>query len=160
MNLDINIFDYISQEEIQGEIKYQIKNYIKKICTEDQEVKKVIVALIIDKVKDIELSNIIKNELREKIEKIIKDEYLNADSSWNLKYDAGMTEKIKTLFNDNFSQFSPILEKKMKEAVDEYKPDNYIISELAQDLLLKDEQCVTVLKETLSNRIYEIIEKF
>ena len=160
MNLDINIFDYISQEEIQGEIKYQIKNYIKKICTEDQEVKKVIVALIIDKVKDIELSNIIKNELRAKIEKIIKDEYLNADSSWNLKYDAGMAEKIKTLFNDNFSQFSPILEKKMKEAVDEYKPDNYIISELAQDLLLKDEQCVTVLKETLSNRIYEIIEKF
>lgn len=160
MNLDINIFDYISQEEIQGEIKYQIKNYIKKICTEDQEVKKVIVALIIDKVKDIELSNIIKNELREKIEKIIKDEYLNADSSWNLKYDMGMAEKIKTLFNDNFSQFSPILEKKMKEAVDEYKPDNYIISELAQDLLLKDEQCITVLKETLSNRIYEIIEKF
>ena len=48
----------------------------------------------------------------------------------------------------------------MKEAVDEYKPDNYIISELVQDLLLKDEQCVTVLKETLSNRIYEIIEKF
>lgn len=160
MNLDINIFDYISQEEIQDEIKYQIKNYIKKICTEDQEVKKVIVALVIDKVKDIELSNIIKNELKGKIEKIIKDEYLNADSSWNLKYDTGMAEKIKTLFNDNFSQFSPILEKKMKEAVDEYKPDNYIISELARDLLLKDEQCITVLKETLSDRIYEIIEKF
>lgn len=160
MNLDINIFDYISQEEIQDEIKYQIKNYIKKMCTEDQEVKKVIVALIIDKVKDIELSNIIKNELKEKIEKIVRDEYLNADSSWNLKYDIGMTEKIKTLFNDNFSQFSPILEKKMKEAVDEYKPDNYIISELAKDLLLKDEQCVTALKETLYNKIYEIIEKF
>lgn len=159
MQLDIDIFDYISQEEIQREISYQIKDCIRKMCTDDREVKTAIVKAILDKVQGIELSDIIKSQLKERVEKIITEEYINNTSNWNLKYDMGITDKVKSIFNENFSQFAPILEKKMKEAVDEYKPDNYAISELAKDLLLKDEQCVAMLKDALSGRICDIIDK-
>ena len=41
LNIDIN--DYVSEEEIKNEVKHQIKDYIQKICENDEEIKKMII---------------------------------------------------------------------------------------------------------------------
>lgn len=158
MNLDINIYDYISEDEIKKEIREQIKYYIQKICKDDEEIKKVIIKVIHDEVKDIQINSILKNLLKEKFNNIITEYYLK-DDDFHLRYDAKISDKIKQLFDENYSLFEPILKNKMQKALDEYTVDNYTISEIVKELLLKDENCETLLKEALCDRIYDLLEK-
>lgn len=158
MNLDINIFDYISEEEIKEEIRGQIKDYIRKMCKDDKEVKEVVIKTIADEVKDIQINSVLKTLLQEKFNNIITEYYLRGDD-FNLRFDAKISDKIKQLFDENYSQFESILRNKMQKAVDEYAVDNYTISEIAEALLLKDENCKTLLKEALCDRIYDLLEK-
>lgn len=158
MNLDIDIYDYISEEEIENEIKYQIKNYIQKICEGDEEIKKIIIKVIADEVKDIQINSVLKSLLQEKFNNIITEYYLK-DDDFNLRYDARISDKIKQLFDENYSQFEPILKNKVQKAVDKYEVSNYEVSEVAKELLLEDKECTDVLKEALSEKIYDIIDK-
>lgn len=158
MNLDINIYDYISEEEIKEEIREQIKNYIQKICKDDEEIKKVVIKAISDEVKDIQINSILKNLLKEKFNNIITEHYLK-DDDFNLRYDAQISDKIRQLFDENYSQFEPILKDKVQKAVDEYTVDNCTISEIAEALLLTDENCKSVLSEILFEKIYNLFKK-
>lgn len=158
MNLDINIYDYISEEEIKNEIRYQIKNYIQQICKDDEKIKKTIIKVIADEVKNIQINSILKNLLQEKFNNIITEQYLR-DDDFNLRYDAKISDKIKQLFDENYSQFEPILKNKVQKVVDEYTVDHYTISETAVKLLLEDKGCSDILKQVLFEKIYDILER-
>ena len=55
LNIDIN--DYVSEEEIKNEVKHQIKDYIQKICENDEEIKKMIIRKMFDEIRNIQIDN-------------------------------------------------------------------------------------------------------
>ena len=124
LNIDIN--DYVSEEEIKNEVKHQIKDYIQKICENDEEIKKMIIRKIFDEIRNIQIDNTLKTAVREKFDSVISEYYLNT-SNHSLVYDAGITGKVKELLNESLSQFTPILKEKLEKDIREYKIDPYQI---------------------------------
>lgn len=154
-----DLLDYIDEEELREDVRSQVKFQLKQIISNDGYASKMIMPLIIKEASEIELTNIMKQMLKEKIKKVIKEDYIDEEDSFKLRYDAKIPEKIQKVFEENEEAYSMIIQQKLDEVVENYKPDNYLISELAKTLLLQDEECVNILKETLKDRIYDIIEK-
>ncbi len=158
MNLDINIYDYISEEEIKEEIREQIKDYIQKICENDKEIKKMIIRTMFDEIRNIQIDNTLKAAVQEKFNSVISEYYLNT-SNHSLVYDAGITDKIKELLDGSLSQFTPILMKKLEKDVREYKIDDCLIEDIVYDLFIEDKKCTDTLKGALSEKLYKLIKK-
>lgn len=149
LNIDIN--DYISEEEIKNEIKCQIKNCVQKMCENNEEIKKMIIRTMLDEIRNIQIDNTLKAAVREKFNSVITEYYLNT-SNHSLVYDAGITDKIKELLDGSLSQFTPILMKKLEKDVREYKIDPYLKDSVVYELVKEDEECRSLLKKALSEK--------
>lgn len=156
LNIDIN--DYISEEEIKNEIKCQIKNCVQKICENNEEIKKMIIRTMLDEIRNIQIDNTLKAAVREKFNSVITEYYLNT-SNHSLVYDAGITNKIKEVLDGSLSQFTPILKEKLEKDIHEYKIDDYLISDIVYDLFIEDKKCTDALKGALSEKLYKLINK-
>lgn len=153
-----NLLDYIDKDELKQEIHSQIKYQINKMLSDDKDVKELIIKSIIDEVKDVNFTNTIIDMLKLKFEQIIKNEYIDGDS-FHIKYDAKIPDRIHKLFEENSEVYLPILQDKLNKTVSDFIPESYMISDIIKQLLLQDEECTSVLKESLRDRIYDIIEK-
>ena len=147
LNIDIN--DYVSEEEIKNEVKHQIKDYIQKICENDEETKKMIIRKMFDEIRNVQIDNTLKTAVREKFNSVISEYYLNT-SNHSLVYDAGITNKVKELLNESLSQFTPILKEKLEKDIREYKIDLYLKDSIVYELVKEDEECRSSLKKALS----------
>lgn len=154
-----NILDYIDEDELKDNVRYQIKNEISNMLRNDKDIKEIIIKEVVNEVKDIQFSESIKQALKDKFEQIIKEEYLNEENSWNIKYDTNLSKRINQLYEDSKSIFDPMLYKAIYKTIQDYKPENYEISRLGVDLISKDEEAMNKLKEIFIERLDEIIEK-
>lgn len=154
-----NILDYIDEDELKDNVRYQIKNEISNMLKNDKDIKEIIIKEVVNEVKDIQFSESIKQALKEKFEQIIKEDYLNEENSWNIKYDTNLSKRINQLYEDSKSIFDPMLYKAIYNTIQDYKPENYEISRLGVDLISKDEEAMNKLKEIFIERLDEIIEK-
>lgn len=153
-----DILDYIDEDELKDEVRNQIRYQISRMLCDDKEVKNTIISSIVNEVKNISFTEAIMDALKNKFTKVIYEEYINNDN-FHIKYDAKIPEKIKQLFEENEEVYSIVLQNKIDKTVNNYTPDNYLIAELAKDLILQDEKCVTALKDSFQERIYDIIDK-
>ena len=147
LNIDIN--DYVSEEEIKNEVKHQIKDYIQKIFENDEEIKKMIIRTMFDEIRNIQIDNTLKTAVREKFNSVISEYYLNT-SNHSLVYDAGITNKVKELLKESLSQFTPILKEKLEKDIREYKIDPYLKDSVVYELVKEDEEYRNSLKKVLS----------
>lgn len=147
LNIDIN--DYVSEEEIKNEAKHQIKDYIQKICENDEEIKKMIIRKMFDEIRNIQIDNTLKTAVREKFNSVISEYYLNT-SNHSLVYDAGIANKVKELLKESLSQFTPILKEKLEKDIREYKIDPYLKDSVVYELIKEDEEYRNSLKKVLS----------
>ena len=147
LNIDIN--DYVSEEEIKTEVKHQIKDYIQKIFENDEEIKKMIIRTMFDEIRNIQIDNTLKTAVREKFNSVISEYYLNT-SNHSLVYDAGITNKVKELLKESLSQFTPILKEKLEKDIREYKIDPYLKDSVVYELVKEDEEYRNLLKKVLS----------
>lgn len=154
-----NLIDYIDENELKSDIRYQIKNEISNMLKNDKEVKEIIIKEIINEIKDIQFTNAIKDALKEKIEQIIKEKYLDNKDSWNIEYAIELSEKLKALYSESKNIFDPMLYNAIYNTIQNYKPDNYEITKIGVDLILQDEESINKLKEIFIDRLDEIIEK-
>lgn len=146
LNIDIN--DYVSEEEIKNEVKHQIKDYIQKICENDEEIKKMIVRAIACEIRNVQIDSDLKAAVQEKFNNVITEYYLNT-SNHSLVYDAGITDKVGKLLNESLSQFTPILKEKLEKDIREYKIDPYLKDSIVYELVKEDEECRNSLKKKL-----------
>lgn len=153
-----DILDYIDENELKDEVRNQIRYQIGRMLCDDKEIKNAIVSSIVNEVKDISFTEAIMDALKNKFTKVIYEEYIDGDN-FHIKYDAKIPEKVKQLFEDNEEVYSMVLQDKIDKAINDYTPDEYLITELATTLILKDEKCVEALKNALQERIYDIIDK-
>lgn len=154
-----NILDYIDEDELKDNVRYQIKNEISNMLKNDKDIKEIIIKEVVNEVKDIQFSESIKQALKDKLEQIIKEDYLNEENSWNIKYDTNLSKRMNQLYEDSKSIFDPMLYKAIYNTIQDYKPENYEISRLGVDLISKDEEAMNKLKEIFIERLDEIIEK-
>lgn len=154
-----DILDYIDEDELKDNIKYQIKSEISNILKDDKNIKEIIIKEVVNEIKDIQFSESIKQALKDKFEQIVIEDYLNEKNSWNIKYDTNLSKRINELYEESRSVLDPILYKAIYNAIQNYKPENYEISKLGVDLISKDENAVNKLKEIFIDRLDEIIEK-
>ena len=122
-----------------------------------KHIKTIIIKEIIEEVKDIQLTTEIKNALKEKIIDIIKKEYLQ--DKWQVKYEIGLTDKVKEIFDNNSETFNPIIYKAIDNALQDYKVENYELTRIGVDLIMKDEESINKIKEIFIDRLDEILEK-
>lgn len=154
-----NILDYIDEDELKDNVRYQIKNEISNMLKNDKDIKEIIIKEVVNEAKDIQFSESIKQALKDKLEQIIKEDYLNEENSWNIKYDTNLSKRMNQLYEDSKSIFDPMLYKAIYNTIQDYKPENYEISRLGVDLISKDEEAMNKLKEIFIERLDEIIEK-
>lgn len=154
-----DILDYIDEDELKDNVRYQIKSEISNMLKNDKDIKEIIIKEVVNEVKDIQFSESIKQALKDKFEQIIKEDYLNEENSWNIKYDTNLSKRMNQLYEDSKSIFDPILHKAIYNTIQNYKPENYEISRLGVDLISKDEEAMNKLKEIFIERLDEIIEK-
>lgn len=157
INIEGNLLDYIDEQELKENIRYQIKKEIAHILENDKDIKTTIIKEIIEEVKDIQLTTEIKNALKEKIIDIIKKEYLQ--DKWQVKYEIGLTDKVKEIFDNNLETFNPIIYKAIDNALQDYKVENYELTRIGVDLIMKDEESINKIKEIFIDRLDEILEK-
>lgn len=157
INIEGNLLDYIDEQELKENIRYQIKKEIAHILENDKDIKTTIIKEIIEEVKDIQLTTEIKNALKEKIIDIIKKEYLQ--DKWQVKYEIGLTDKVKEIFDNNSETFNPIIYKAIDNALQDYKVENYELTRIGVDLIMKDEESINKIKEIFIDRLDEILEK-
>lgn len=154
-----DIVDYIDENELKSDIRSQIKNEVSNMLKNDKEVKEIIIKEIINEIKDIQFTESIKEALREKIEQIIKEKYLNNKDTWDMEYAIGLSDKIKLLYEESKCTFDPILYNAVYNAIQNYKPDDYEISKFGMNLISQDEESINKLKQIFIDRLDEIIEK-
>lgn len=155
-----DLLDFVDEYELREDVKCQIRRQIKNIFTSDSEVKSAVISTILKQVEDMKFTKEVEEKLKERFEKIVRKEYLEEETDWNIKYDTGMRDKVKELFDKNYdSQYASILKKSIDKQVNEYQLDNSTIADAAVELLLKDEKCVQILQESLQERIYDLLEK-
>lgn len=154
-----DILDYIDEDELKDNIRYQIKSEISNILKDDKNIKEIIIKEVVNEVKDIQFSESIKQALKDKFEQIVIEDYLNEENSWNVKYDTNLSKRVNELYEESRSILDPILYKAIYNAIQNYKPENYEISRLGVDLISKDENAINKLKEIFIDRLDEIIEK-
>lgn len=154
-----NLIDYIDENELRSDIRCQVKNEISNMLKNDKEVKEIIIKEIINEIKDIQFTSSIKNALKEKIEQIIEEKYLNNNDSWNIEYAIGLSEKIKALYEESKNTFDPMLYYAIYNTIQDYKPDDYEITKIGVDLISQDEEAINKLKQIFIDRLDEIIEK-
>lgn len=154
-----NLIDYIDENELKNDIRYQIKNEISNMLKNDKEVKEIIIKEIINEIKDIQFTDSIKIVLKERIEEIIKEKYLNSKNSWDIEYAIGLSDKIKSLYEESKQTFDPMLYDAIYNTIQNYEPSNYEITKIGVDLILQDEESISKLKEIFIDRLDEIIEK-
>lgn len=154
-----NILDYIDEDELKSDVKHQIKNEISNMLKNDKEVKEIIIKEIINEIKDIQFTDSIKTILKERIEEIIKEKYLDKKNSWDIEYAIGLSDKIKSLYEESKQTFDPMLYDSIYNTIQNYKPNNYEITKIGVDLILQDEESISKLKEIFIDRLDEIIEK-
>lgn len=154
-----NLVDYIDENELKSDVKHQIKNEISNMLKNDKEVKEIIIKEIINEIKDIQFTDSIKTILKERIEEIIKEKYLDKKNSWDIEYAIGLSDKIKSLYEESKQTFDPMLYDSIHNAIRNYKPNDYEITKIGVDLILQDEESISKLKEIFIDRLDEIIEK-
>lgn len=154
-----NLVDYIDENELKSDVRHQIKNEISNMLKNDKEVKEIIIKEIINEIKDIQFTDSIKVVLKEKIEEIIKEKYLNNKNSWDIEYAIGLSDKIKSLYEESKQTLDPMLYDVIYNAIRNYKPNDYEITKIGVDLILQDEESISKLKEIFIDRLDEIIEK-
>ena len=155
-----DLLDFVDEYELREDVKCQIRRQIENIFTSDSEVKSAVISTILKQVEDMKFTKEVEEKLKERFEKIVRKEYLEEETDWNIKYDTGMRDKVKELFDKNYdSQYASILKKSIDKQVNEYQLDNSTIADAAVELLLKDEKCVQILQESLQERIYDLLEK-
>lgn len=154
-----NLVDYIDENELKSDVRHQIKNEISNMLKNDKEVKEIIIKEIINEIKDIQFTDSIKVVLKEKIEEIIKEKYLDKKNSWDIEYAIGLSDKIKSLYEESKQTFDPMLYDSIHNTIQNYKPNNYEITKIGVDLILQDEESISKLKEIFIDRLDEIIEK-
>ena len=72
-----DLLDYIDEEELREDVRSQIKFQLKQIISNDGYASKMIMPLIVKEASEIELTNIMKQMLKEKIKKVIKEDYID-----------------------------------------------------------------------------------
>lgn len=154
-----NLVDYIDENELKSDVRHQIKNEISNMLKNDKEVKEIIIKEIINEIKDIQFTDSIKIILKERIEEIIKEKYLDKKNSWDIEYAIGLSDKIKSLYEESKQTFDPMLYDSIYNTIQNYKPNNYEITKIGVDLILQDEESISKLKEIFIDRLDEIIEK-
>lgn len=155
-----DLLDFIDEYELREDVKRQIKRQIENIFTSDSEVKSAVISTILKQVEDMKFTKEVEEKLKERFEKIVRKDYLEEETDWNIKYDTGMKDKVKELFDKNYdSQYASILKESIDKQVNEYQLDSNTIADAAVKLLLKDEKCVQILQESLQERIYDLLEK-
>lgn len=155
-----DLLDFVDEYELREDVKCQIRRQIENIFTSDSEVKSAVISTILKQVEDMKFTKEVEEKLKERFEKIVRKDYLEEEADWNIKYDTGMRDKVKELFDKNYdSQYASILKKSIDKQVNEYQLDNSTIADAAVELLLKDEKCVQILQESLQERIYDLLEK-
>ena len=155
-----DLLDFIDEYELREDVKCQIKRQIENIFTSDSEVKSAVISTILKQVEDMKFTKEVEEKLKERFEKIVRKDYLEEETDWNIKYDTGMKDKVKELFDKNYdSQYASILKESIDKQVNEYQLDSNTIADAAVKLLLKDEKCVQILQESLQERIYDLLEK-
>ena len=88
-----DILDYIDEDELKDNIKYQIKSEISNILKDDKNIKEIIIKEVVNEVKDIQFSESIKQALKDKFEQIVIEDYLNEEEMSYL-------ERIVSLYLD------------------------------------------------------------
>lgn len=155
-----DLLDFVDEYELREDVKCQIKRQIENIFTSDSEVKGAVISTILKQVEDMKFTKEVEEKLKERFEKIVRKDYLEEETDWNIKYDTGMRDKVKELFDKNYdSQYASILKESIDKQVNEYQLDSSTIADAAVKLLLKDEKCVQILQESLQERIYDLLEK-
>ncbi len=155
-----DLLDFVDEYELREDVKCQIKRQIENIFTSDSEVKSAVISTILKQVGDMKFTKEVEEKLKERFEKIVRKDYLEEETDWNIKYDTGMRDKVKELFDKNYdSQYASILKESIDKQVNEYQLDSSTIADAAVKLLLKDEKCVQILQESLQERIYDLLEK-
>lgn len=154
-----NLVDYIDENELKSDVRHQIKNEISNMLKNDKEVKEIIIKEIINEIKDIQFTDSIKIILKERVEEIIKEKYLDKKNSWDIEYAIGLSDKIKSLYEESKQTFDPMLYDSIYNTIQNYKPNNYEITKIGVDLILQDEESISKLKEIFIDRLDEIIEK-
>lgn len=155
-----DLLDFVDEYELREDVKCQIKRQIENIFTSDSEVKSAVISTILKQVEDMKFTKEVEEKLKERFEKIVRKDYLEEETDWNIKYDTGMRDKVKELFDKNYdSQYASILKESIDKQVNEYQLDSSTIADAAVKLLLKDEKCVQILQESLQERIYDLLEK-
>ena len=154
-----NLVDYIDENELKSDVRHQIKNEISNMLKNDKEVKEIIIKEIINEIKDIQFTDSIKIILKERIEEIIKEKYLDKKNSWDIEYAIGLSDKIKSLYEESKQTFDTMLYDSIYNTIQNYKPNNYEITKIGVDLILQDEESISKLKEIFIDRLDEIIEK-
>lgn len=155
-----DLLDFVDEYELREDVKCQIKRQIENIFTSDSEVKSAVISTILKQVEDMKFTKEVEEKLKERFEKIVRKDYLEEETDWNIKYDTGMRDKVKELFDKNYdSQYASILKESIDKQVNEYQLDSSTIADAAVKLLLKDEKCVQILQESLQEKIYDLLEK-
>lgn len=155
-----DLLDFVDEYELREDVKCQIKRQIENIFTSDSEVKGAVISTILKQVEDMKFTKEVEEKLKERFEKIVRKDYLEEETDWNIKYDTGMRDKVKELFDKNYdSQYASILKESIDKQVNEYQLDSSTIADAAVKLLLNDEKCVQILQESLQERIYDLLEK-
>lgn len=155
-----DLLDFVDEYELREDVRCQIKRQIENIFTSDSEVKSAVISTILKQVEDMKFTKEVEEKLKERFEKIVRKDYLEEETDWNIKYDTGMRDKVKELFDKNYdSQYASILKESIDKQVNEYQLDSSTIADAAVKLLLKDEKCVQILQESLQERIYDLLEK-
>ena len=105
-----DLLDFVDEYELREDVKCQIKRQIENIFTSDSEVKGAVISTILKQVEDMKFTKEVEEKLKERFEKIVRKDYLEEETDWNIKYDTGMRDKVKELFDKNYdSQYASIL---------------------------------------------------
>lgn len=164
INLDNEILDYINEDELKRDVKYnvevQIKEQIKSLVDENKEriQQELIYKIVQEVMNDLDFGSKLKEVLYNKIMQGIEYRY-NPEDSFHIIYDVGIPDIIKDIYEKNKDIFNKNLKKKLDDALTDYKIDNYVISKELTEILTNEEKYTDVLKQLLDDRLYEIIDK-
>lgn len=151
--------DFLDEDEVREIVLEQIKEETKNILYKDDSIKNIIVQKVFDEVNKTYpvFSDNIKQTLNKRIQEVILKEYISDDFS--MRYHLKMDERVNEIYENNKEDFNIKISNAIEKTLSDYKVDDYILSNIAKDIILQNKDCVEKLEELFVNRIDDILEK-
>ena len=87
----------------------------------------------------------------------MSSKYISDDFS--MRYHLKMDERVNEIYENNKEDFNIKISNAIEKTLSDYKVDDYILSNIAKDIILQNKDCVEKLEELFVNRIDDILEK-